>query len=185
MKNTQTENKPKQDHSTEEKKQTKQTHLTKEERAEQILEAVRLVNEEKKTLKQVAEILNMKSPGNVGKALGRAGYVREGKKYILQEEVEESKEENNSDNVTDSDRLKDVIKMLKDMDTRLSKLETENKKGIMVSNEHMNYKAFSIRADESIMNDFDELSKTFSNVSKSYLLSMALKEFVAKYSAIS
>ena len=75
-----------------------------------------------------------------------------------------------------------MIKALEDVNKRLAKLEVESKKGIMVSNEVMNYKPFSIRADESIMNDFDTLAKNFSNVSKSYLISIALKEFVSKYS---
>ena len=157
MENTQPNEKP------------KQVHLTKEQRAEQAKEIARLSNEENMTLKEIAEKLNLKSADNVGKKLKREGYIKVNGKYKLKEDIS-------------TDKIKDMIKALEDVNKRLAKLEVESKKGIMVSNEVMNYKPFSIRADESIMNDFDTLAKNFSNVSKSYLISIALKEFVSKYS---
>ena len=134
------------------------------------------------TLKKISEKLDLKSADNVGKKLKRAGYIKKDGEYILASEEIKEEQQANSENNTDLGKMEEVIKMLEDMNNRLSKLETEQPKGIMVSNEIMNYKAYSIRADESIMNDFDALTKNFSNVSKSYLISTALKEFVSKYS---
>lgn len=170
MENTQSNEKP------------KQVHLTKEQRVEQAKEIARLSNEENMTLKEIAEKLNLKSADNVGKKLKREGYIKVNGKYKLKSEEVEQKEQADSEEDMSMDKIKDIIKILEDVNERLSKLEVENKKGIMVSNEVMNYKPFSIRADESIMNDFDTLAKSFSNVSKSYLISIALKDFVSKYS---
>ena len=170
MENTQPNEKP------------KQVHLTKEQRAEQAKEIARLSNEENMTLKEIAKKLDLKSADNVGKKLKREGYIKVNGKYKLKSEEVEQKEQADSEEDMSMDKIKDIIKILEDVNERLSKLEVENKKGIMVSNEVMNYKPFSIRADESIMNDFDTLAKNFSNVSKSYLISIALKEFVSKYS---
>lgn len=168
---------------TQPKEKVEQIHLTPEEREKEIQEILRLANEEKMTLKKIAQVLNLKTGGNVGKKLKRAGYARIGGKYIpIPEEVDENEQSNCEENI-DMDKVKDILKMIEDMNNRLTKLEPKDRTGIMVSNEVMNYKAFSIRADESIMNDFDELAKNFSNVSKSYLISIALKEFVSKYSS--
>ncbi len=168
---------------TQPKEKAKQTHLSAKEREEQIKEIVRLANEEKMTLKKIAQELNLKSADNVGKKLKRAGYIKKDGKYKLASEEIAEKEQVNSEENIDMDKIKDILKMIEDMNNRLTKLEPKDRTGIMVSNEVMNYKAFSIRADESIMNDFDELAKNFSNVSKSYLISIALKEFVSKYSS--
>lgn len=168
---------------TQSKEKVKQTHLSAKQREEQIKEIVRLANEEKMTLKKIAQELNLKSADNVGKKLKRAGYIKKDGKYkLISEEVVEKEQVNSEENI-DMNKIKDMLKMIEDMNNRLAKLEPKGKTGIMVSNEVMNYKAFSIRADESIMNDFDELAKNFSNVSKSYLISIALKEFVSKYSS--
>lgn len=159
------------------KQKTKQTHLSKKEREQQILEIVRLANEENMTLKAIAEKLDLKSGGNVSKKLERAGYKNIEGKYQLIKNIDSKDKENKED----TNEISDIIKSLKNINERLSKIETESKKGILVSNETMNYKAFSVRADESIMNSFNELAETFSNVSKSYLMSIAIKEFVEKY----
>ena len=67
------------------------------------------------------------------------------------------------------------------MSERLDKIESKDNEGIIVSNEKMNYKSTSIRVDENILAEFDQVCDSFTNVSKSYLISLAFKEFVDKY----
>ena len=72
-------------------------------------------------------------------------------------------------------------KQIEDMSKRLKKLEQQVNEGILVSNEQMNYKSTSIRVDESILQAFDNLCEKYANVSKSYLISIALRDFVEKH----
>lgn len=183
MKNTQLSEKDTQSID-KQKEKPKQTHLSKEQREQQIQQILYLVNEKEMTLKAIAEEMNLKSGGNVSKKLERAGYkkLKSGKYELVLDKDSNVKDKNKIDkNKNGDNEIDDIIKTLNEINKRLSKLETERQKGVMVSNETMNYKAFSVRADESIMNSFNELAATFSNVSKSYLMSIAIKEFVDKY----
>lgn len=148
--------------------------LSKEEKLDKILTAI---NEEGKSLTEVAKELGYKNSDGVGKFLKRAGYKKKGKKYIL-----ETKEKTENNNKCDNKpSIEDILNQIKLMSERLDKIESKDNEGIIVSNEKMNYKSTSIRVDENILAEFDQVCDSFTNVSKSYLISLAFKEFVDKY----
>lgn len=145
--------------------------LSKEDKLNKILVGV---NEEGKTLTEVAKELGYKNSDGVGKFLKRAGYKKKGKKYVLVEEIKSEK--------TDKEpTIEDVLNQIKNISERLDNIENKNINGIVVSNEEMSYKPTSIRVDEKTLAEFDSVCNKFANISKSYLISLALKEFVGKY----
>ena len=132
------------------------------------------VNEEGKTLTEIAKELNYKNSDSVGKILKRAGYKRTSEGYVL---VKDAKD-NSTTQLVD---INTILNQIKDMTERLEKLEHKDNEGILVSNEKMNYKSTTIRVDESILQAFDDLCDKYTNVSKSYIISIALREFVEKH----
>lgn len=148
-----------------------QKEKEKKDKLDKILKGV---NEEGKTLTVVAKELGYSNSDSVGKILKRAGYKRKGKEYIL---IKEDTDKANNAPI-DIDAMR---KQIEDMSKRLKKLEQQDNEGILVSNEQMNYKSTSIRVDESILQAFDNLCEKYANVSKSYLISIALRDFVEKH----
>lgn len=155
-----------------------QKQESKKELIEKILKAA---NEDGKSLKDIASELGYTNGDSVGKILKRAGYKRTNKGYVLSTDKKDNKESNDNAQTLSID---EILNTLKTISERLNKLEHKDKEGILVSNKEMKYKATSIRVDESILQAFDELCDKYTNVSKSYLTSIALRDFVEKYGNI-
>ena len=152
--------------------------LSTEEKLKIILHGV---NKEGKTLKQVSEELGYKDGDGASKILKRADYVRRGKKYVHKGELEKENKSKNSNAKDKNVSIEDVLTQLKSISERLDRLENKDTRGMVVSNKEMNYKGTSIRVDEQTLAAFNEVCKTYSNVDKSYLITLAFQEFIDKY----
>ena len=165
----------------ENKTNTTKREQRQESKKELIEKILKSVYEDGKSLKDIASELGYTNGDSVGKILKRAGYKRTSKGYVLHSDEKDNKKSNDESQVLDTN---DILNTLKTISERLDKLEHKDKEGILVSNEEMKYKATSIRVDESILQAFDELCDKYTNVSKSYLTSIALRDFVEKYGNI-
>ncbi|WP_455539540.1 hypothetical protein [Terrisporobacter sp.] len=174
------------------KKPVNQVHLSKEEREELINKILHLVNNEKCTLKEVAERLDLKTSDNVSKKLLRAGYKRN-KETKLYEKIDKNKidktdkqvKDNNTDdntsNATDNTNEIDILKKLEEIEKRLAELEGKEE-GIFVTNEKMDYQSYTVRIDKTVMNDLlRKIENEYTNVSKSYVMTVAFKEFIERH----
>ena len=157
-----------------------QQELNRKDKLNMIL---RLINEEGLTQTEAADKLGYKSGDAIGKVLKRAGYIRVDKKYRLREdEVDQSKTiDNQSKSMKNRVEVDFILDKINEISNRLEKLEGSNSKGIAISNKEMSYKSTSLRVDSDILAEFDALCDSFTNLSKSYLTSLALQEFVDKY----
>lgn len=152
--------------------------LSTEEKLKIILHGV---NKEGKTLKQVSEELGYKDGDGASKILKRADYVRRGKKYVHKSELEKENKGKDSSIKDKNASIEDVLNQLKSISERLDRLENKDNSGMVVSNKEMNYKGTSIRVDEQTLAAFNDVCKTYSNVDKSYLTTLAFQEFIDKY----
>lgn len=152
-----------------------------EDKKELIKKILKAVNEDGKTLKDIATELGYAKGDNVGKILKRAGYKRTSEGYVLIDNKTNNKDNDKDNDSTQSIDINNILDALKDISKRLDKLENKDREGVLVSNEEMKYKATSIRVDEDILEAFDALCNKYTNISKSYLTSIALREFVEKY----
>lgn len=185
MKNTQDSQNKKENtqNETQENEKRKQLHLPADKREDLIKEIVRLSNQEKLTLKKIAEELNLGTADSVSKRLKRAGYKKIDGQYKCLSETDNQNKENNSSEKTNENGMKDIVKMIQDINKRLDKIENKEQGGMLVTDEVMDYRPFSARVDKVILSKFNELAEgKLVNVNKSYLLSIALKEFVDKWS---
>ena len=81
-------------------------------------------------------------------------------------------------NTNKNNELETILKELKEIKDHI----VQDKKVLSVSSEAVDLKAFSIRVNKSDLDAFNELCNEYQHISKSYLFSLALREFAEKYS---
>lgn len=141
------------------------------------------------TLEEILQAMGYKRVSNLKGQMDKAGYTQVDDKFIpmevqqatesIQNQQHTAQQDNNINTQDDTkESLELIMKTLKQVERHM----LHDKYELHISKEDLKLKSFSIRVNEDDLKAFNELcDKEYSHISKSYLFSRALREFVEKY----
>lgn len=141
------------------------------------------------TLEEILQAMGYKRESNLKGQMTKAGYTLVGDKFVPMEvqqatepaqEQQQAEPKDNNINIQDDTKesLELILKTLKQVERHM----LHDKYELHIPKEDLKLKPFSIRANEGDLKAFNELcDNQYSHISKSYLFSRALREFVEKY----
>lgn len=132
------------------------------------------------TLEEILQSMGYKRESNLKGQMTKAGYTLVGDKFVPMEVQQATEPKDNNINIQDDTKesLELILKTLKQVERHM----LHDKYELHIPKEDLKLKPFSIRANEEDLKAFNELcDNQYSHISKSYLFSRALREFVEKY----
>lgn len=141
------------------------------------------------TLEEILQAMGYKRVSNLKGQMTKAGYTQVDDKFIpmevqqatesIQNQQHTAQQDNNINTQDDTkESLELILKTLKQVERHM----LNDKYELHIPKEDLKLKPFSIRANEEDLKAFNELcDNQYSHISKSYLFSRALREFVEKY----
>lgn len=141
------------------------------------------------TIEEILQAMGYKKVSNLKGQMTKAGYTLVDDKFIpmevqqatepIQEQQQTAQQDNNINTQDDTkESLELILKTLKQVERHM----LNDKYELHIPKEDLKLKPFSIRANEDDLKAFNELcDNQYSHISKSYLFSRALREFVEKY----
>ena len=141
------------------------------------------------TIEEILQAMGYKKVSNLKGQMTKAGYTLVDDKFIpmevqqatepIQEQQQTAQQDNNINTQVDTkESLELILKTLKQVERHM----LNDKYELHIPKEDLKLKPFSIRANEDDLKAFNELcDNQYSHISKSYLFSRALREFVEKY----
>ena len=141
------------------------------------------------TLEEILQAMGYKRVSNLKGQMTKAGYNQVDDKFIpievqqatepIQEQQQTAQQDNNINPQDDTkESLELILKTLEQVERHM----LNDKYELHIPKEDLKLKPFSIRANEEDLKAFNELcDNQYSHISKSYLFSRALREFVEKY----
>lgn len=141
------------------------------------------------TLEEILQAMGYKRVSNLKGQMTKGGYTLVDDKFIpmevqqatepTQEQQQTAQQDNNINTQDDTkESLELILKTLKQVERHM----LHDKYELHIPKEDLKLKPFSIRANEEDLKAFNELcDNQYSHISKSYLFSRALREFVEKY----
>lgn len=124
------------------------------------------------SLDEILKEIEYKSISTLKGQMKKNGYILVNDKFILDKNI------NKADTVEiNKNDLDLILNQLND----IKRYMVQDKYTLSVESEQINLKPFSIRVNESDLKDFNELCDQYQHISKSYMFSLALREFVKKY----
>lgn len=137
------------------------------------------------TIEEILQVMGYKRISNLKGQMTKAGYTLEDDKFIPME-VEQAQQnqhvEQQDNNINTQDDTKESLELILKTLKQVERHMLHDKYELHIPKEDLKLKPFSIRANEEDLKAFNELcDNQYSHISKSYLFSRALREFVEKY----
>ena len=141
------------------------------------------------TIEDILQAMEYKRISNHKGQMSKVGYTLVDDKFIpmeIQQATEPTQQqqqvEQQDNNINTQDDTKESLELILKTLKQVERHMLNDKYELHIPKEDLKLKPFSIRANEDDLKAFNELcDNQYSHISKSYLFSRALREFVEKY----
>lgn len=141
------------------------------------------------TIEEILQSMGYKRISNLKGQMTKYGYTLVDDKFIpmeVQQAIEPAQQqqqvEQQDNNINTQDDTKESLELILKTLKQVERHMLHDKYELHIPKEDLKLKPFSIRANEEDLKAFNELcDNQYSHISKSYLFSRALREFVEKY----
>lgn len=139
------------------------------------------------TIEEILQAMGYKKVSNLKGQMTKAGYTLVDDKFIpmeVQQATEPTQQqiEQQDNNINTQDDTKESLELILKTLKQVERHMLHDKYELHIPKEDLKLKPFSIRVNEEDLKAFNELcDNQYSHISKSYLFSRALREFVEKY----
>lgn len=141
------------------------------------------------TIEDILQAMEYKRISNLKGHMTKVGYTLVDDKFIpmeIQQATEPTQQqqqvEQQDNNINTQDDTKESLELILKTLKQVERHMLNDKYELHIPKEDLKLKPFSIRANEDDLKAFNELcDNQYSHISKSYLFSRALREFVEKY----
>ena len=134
------------------------------------------------TIEEILQAMGYKRISNLKGQMTKVGYTLVDDKFIPMEVQEQHQTAQQDNNINTQDDTKESLELILKTLKQVERHMLHDKYELHIPKEDLKLKPFSIRANEEDLKAFNELcDNQYSHISKSYLFSRALREFVEKY----
>ena len=134
------------------------------------------------TIEDILQAMGYKRISNLKGQMTIVGYTLVDDKFIPMEVQEQHQTAQQDNNINTQDDTKESLELILKTLKQVERHMLHDKYELHIPKEDLKLKPFSIRANEEDLKAFNELcDNQYSHISKSYLFSRALREFVEKY----